>query len=192
MLCYIPRSLLETGLLNDWANIWLFVKSGASNSPTSRYCFEKAILVEKCVAITLRCLATCVEHHMIGHLFGITRSTVYIIVHQTINAIVKTLLQVYIKFPTGQSLKNLVKHFEEKWHFPQCAHIPIHSHALNHTDYYNRKGFYSVVLQAVIDANYLFQEVYVGWPDSVHDTCVFVNLSLYQKANNDEILQRNI
>ena len=31
-----------------------------------------------------------------------------------INAIVKTLVQVYIKFPTGQSLKIVVKDFEEK------------------------------------------------------------------------------
>ena len=64
--------------------------------------------------------------------------------------------------------------------------------AMNHTDYYNRKGFYSVILQGVVDANYLFEDIYVGWPGSVHDSRVFVNSSLYNKAINKEILQGNI
>ena len=62
------------------------------------------------------------------------------------------------------------------------SHIPVRPPAMNHTDYYNRKGFYSVILQGVVDANYLFEDIYVGWPGSVHDSRVFVNSSLYNKA----------
>ena len=159
--------------------------------------FRKAISVEKRVAVTLWCLATCAEYRTIGHLFGIARCTVCVIVHQTVDAIVKTLLRSYIKFPTGPNLENTVADFEKKWHFP-CAgaidgsHIPIRPPALNHTDYYNRKGFYSVILQGVVDANYLFRDIHVGWPGSVHDARVFVNSSLYQKANNKEILQGHV
>lgn len=72
------------------------------------------------------------------------------------------------------------------------SHLPMHPPALNHTDYYNRKGFYSVILQAVVDANYLFRDIHVGWLGSVHDARVFVNSSLYQKANNKEILQGHV
>ena len=159
---------------------------------------RKAIPVPKRVAITLWCMATCSEYRTVGHLYDVARCTVCVIVHETISAIVKTLLCVYIKFPTGQNLINTVQEFEEKWHFPQCAgaidgsHIPVRPPAMNHTDYYNRKGFYSVIVQEVVDANYLFRDIYVGWPGSVHDARVFINSSLYRKAMNKEILQDNI
>lgn len=68
------------------------------------------------------------------------------------------------------------------------CHIPVTPPALNHTDYYNRKGWYSVVLQAVVDHEYLFRDVYVGWPGSVHDARVLANSSLYKKATNKKIL----
>lgn len=158
---------------------------------------RKAISVEKRVAVTLWCLATCSEYRTIAHLFGIARCTVCVIVHQTIDAIVRILLKTYINFPSGQHLKNTVADFEKKWNFP-CAgaidgcHIPIRPPSLNHTDYYNRKGFYSVILQAVVDANYIFRDIYVGWPGSVHDARVFVNSALYRKANNKEILQGHL
>ena len=63
--------------------------------------------------------------------------------------------------------------FKEKLGIPQCAgsidgsHIPITPPAMNHTDYYNRKGWYSVLLQAVVDHNYLFRDLCIGWPGSV-------------------------
>ncbi|XP_062518285.1 uncharacterized protein LOC134193474 [Corticium candelabrum] len=45
------------------------------------------------------------------------------------------------------------------------SHIPITPPVLNHTDYYNRKGWYSVILQAVVDHHqYLFCDINVGWP----------------------------
>ena len=42
-----------------------------------------AIDVERHVAITLWCLATCGEYRTIGHLFGLARCTVCVIVHDT-------------------------------------------------------------------------------------------------------------
>jgi len=46
--------------------------------------------------------------------------------------------------------------------FPQCggsidgSRILVTTPVMNHTDYYNRKGFYSVILQSVVDHNNLF------------------------------------
>lgn len=62
---------------------------------------------------------------------------------------------------------------------------------MNHTDYYNRKGWYSIIVQAVVDHNYLFRNVYSGWPGSVHDARVLANSLLYSKANSGEILHGN-
>ena len=68
--------------------------------------FCRAVSVERRIAITLWCLATCSEYRTIGHLFGVSRSTVCVIVHDTCNAIVSTLMDCYIKFPEGESLKS--------------------------------------------------------------------------------------
>ena len=55
-----------------------------------------AVTVEHRLAITLWCLATCCEYRTIGHLFGLARSTVCVIIHDTCTAIVNTLQSQYI------------------------------------------------------------------------------------------------
>ena len=52
--------------------------------------------------------------------------------------------------------------------------------------YYNRKGFYSVNVQAVVDHNLLFTDLYIGWPGSVHDARVLVNSALYSRCSSKE------
>ena len=47
---------------------------------------------------------------------------------------------------------------------------------------YNRRG-YSVVLQALVDHEYKFLDMYAGWPGSVHDAPVLMNSSLYSKCD---------
>lgn len=90
----------------------------------------------------------------------------------------------------GNSLAGVVQGFRKKWNVPQCAgaidgsHIPVRPPACNHTDYYNRKGWYSVILQAVVDHDYLFRDVMVGWLGSVHDARVLANSKIYFKATS--------
>ena len=77
----------------------------------------------------------------------------------------------YISFLQGDNLRG----FEENYGIPQCAgsidgsHIPITPPAMNHTDYFNRKGFYSMVVQTVVDHNLLFTDLCIGWPGSLYD-----------------------
>ena len=158
---------------------------------------RKAISVEHRVAITLWCLATCAEYRTIGHLFGVARCTVCVVVHDTCEALVRVFRSRYVTFPTGDNLHNVIDGFRTKWNMVQCAgaidgcHIPVKPPALSHTDFYNRKGWYSIVLQAVVDHQYLFRDVTVGWPGSVHDARVLANSQLYRKAINKDILNTN-
>ena len=94
---------------------------------------RRSISVEKRVAITLWCLATQVEYRTIAHLFGVARSTVCEIVHETCSAIVTRLMDTYIRFPTGDQLDRVIDE----------SHIAIAVPINNHTDYYNCKGHYS-------------------------------------------------
>ena len=129
------------------------------------------------------------EYTTISHLFGIARSTVCEIVHETCSAIVDRLLAKYITFPSGEQLDGVVDGFFTKWGVPQCVgaidgcHIPIAAPVNNHRDYYNHKGWYSMILQGVVDANYRFLDVCVGWPGSLNDARVFAHSNLYKKNN---------
>ena len=129
---------------------------------------RQSISVQQRVAITLWCLATPTEYRTIAHLFSVARSTVCEIVHKTCSAIVESLMGTYIKFPTGSQLEEVTEKFQMKWGVPQCVgaidgcHIPIAAPVGNHTDYYNCKGFYSMLLQGVVDADYCFLDVCIG------------------------------
>lgn len=157
--------------------------------------FRKAITVHQRVAITLWCLATSCEYRTLSHLFGVARSTVCEIVQDTCRAIVSVLMDTYISFPLGDTLVNVVNGFEERWGYPQCAgaidgsHIPISAATESHTDYYNRKGWYSIVIQAVVDHQYIFRDICVGWAGSVDDARILVNSSIYRRITEDKILQ---
>lgn len=86
-----------------------------------------------------------------------------------------------VNFPHSDELLDVIRNYERRWGFPMCAgaidgtHIPIIAPSINHTEYVNRKGCNSTVMQAVVDCNYLYRDVVIGWPGSVHDACVFSN-----------------
>ena len=115
------------------------------------------------------------------------------IVHETCTPIVDRLIGTYITFPRGAQLDHVVEGFL-KWGVPQCVgaidgcHIPISAPVDNHTNYYNRKGWYSMIQQGLVDANYWFLDICVGWPGSVHDAHVFAHSDLYAKITDKELL----
>ncbi|XP_033113465.1 protein ALP1-like [Anneissia japonica] len=80
--------------------------------------------------------------------------------------------------------------FELKYGFPMCGgaidgcHIPIIAPRLYHTDYYNRKGWYSILLQGLVDHNYKFIDFDVGQPGKCHDAYVFEMSKLYRKLSS--------
>ena len=45
-----------------------------------------------------------------------------------------------------------------------------------------------MLIQGLVDANYQFLHVCVGWPGSVHDARVFVLSALYNEIENNRIL----
>ena len=156
--------------------------------------FRKAISVRHRLAITIWTLATPSEYRTIAHLFGVARSTVCVIVHDTCKAIVDILFDEFITFPHGRQLEKTISGFQAKWQVPQCvgaidgSHIPVSVPAHSHTDYYNRKGWYSVLVQAVVSYDYTITDVNIGWPGSVHDARVLVHSELYRKAISGEHL----
>ena len=44
------------------------------------------------------------------------------------------------------------------------THIPIAAPTEYHTDYHNRKRWYSILMKAIVDRDYRFTDVSTGWP----------------------------
>jgi len=154
----------------------------------------KAIPVEQRVALTLWRLATTADFRTVGHLFGVSKAAVRIVVKEVCSAIVQVLLPRYIKIPTGDSLKEVVNSFQHKWGFPLCGgavdgtHIPIMSPHDFLADYFNCKGWHSIIMQGMVDHLYRFSDVYIGWPGRVHDARVLGNSTLYQKGEDGTLI----
>ena len=116
-----------------------------------------AVQTEKRVAITLWFLASGSDYRTVDHLFGVAKATVCVIVKEVCTSIVKLLLPRYIQIPTGTALKEIVDGFKTNHSFPQCTgavdgcHIPIVSPQQCPADYFNRKGWHSIILQGPVE-----------------------------------------
>ena len=74
-----------------------------------------------------------------------------------VHPFVECLLPEYIKIPNGAALTEDTEGFKVDHGFPQCigtvdgTHILIISPQDCPADYYNRKGWHSIILQGVVD-----------------------------------------
>ena len=145
---------------------------------------HEAVSAKRRVALTLYYLASTAEYQTIANLFGISRSFTCHCIKEVCCAIIKKFPKA-ITFPKGVELHPVVQHYEERWGFPMCAcvidgtHIPILAPRKNHTEYVNHKGFHSIIMQAVTDCNYLYRDVVIGWPGSIHDAQFFSLCNFY-------------
>ncbi|XP_016122431.1 putative nuclease HARBI1 [Sinocyclocheilus grahami] len=159
--------------------------------------FRLCVPVKKRIAIALWKLATGNEYRSVSQLFGVGVSTVFNCVQDFCNAVIKVLLPVHIKFPDSRKLKEMADVFENRWDVPQCvgaidgSHIPIIAPEKYPRDYFNRKGWHSIVIQAVVDGKGLFWDLCVGHPGSVHDARVLRQSYLWKMLNDGHPLNQS-
>ncbi|XP_045109256.1 putative nuclease HARBI1 [Portunus trituberculatus] len=76
--------------------------------------------------------------------------------------------------------------FETIWNFPHCVgaidgkHVTLKCPIASGSEYINYKGFFSIVLLALVDANYNFMFVDVGCQGRISDGGVIANTQLYK------------
>ncbi|KAM7163464.1 uncharacterized protein RBU57_007784 [Macrochelys suwanniensis] len=145
-----------------------------------------ALTVEKRVAIAIWKLATPDCYRSVANQFGVGKSTVGIVLMQVCKAINRILLR---RTVTPGNVQDIVAGFEQMG-FPNCrgaidgTHIPILAPPHLASEYINRKGYFSMVLQVLVDHRGRFIDINAGWPRKVHDARIFRNTALFQKMQS--------
>ncbi|CAI6368620.1 unnamed protein product [Macrosiphum euphorbiae] len=143
--------------------------------------------------IALRYYATGAFQAVLGDHIHVNKSTVCRVIKKVSEAI-EFLKPKYIQMPRSQTEIDLVQHdFFLTRNFPKvigaidCTHIKIHSPNSDIGEKFrNRKGFFSINVQAVCNSHMQFINIVARWPGSVHDSTIFDNSLLRAQFENNE------
>ncbi|CAH1960745.1 unnamed protein product [Acanthoscelides obtectus] len=94
---------------------------------------------------------------------------------------------------TPESWLDVAKQFEKTWNFPHCLgalygkHVVIQAPCNTGSEFFNYKSTFSVVLFALVDANYNFLYVNAGGQGRISDGGIFKDCSLYKKLLKNQL-----
>ena len=150
--------------------------------------------VNKQIVISLHRLATSDTILSISELFGVSPTTVLRIVKRFIMTMLLREKH-HLQWPSSDDLQMVKKKFENLWSIPQvcgaidCTHVEVNlpSNARS-TDFYDKDHDYSYVVQAIVDSDMQFLDVFAGFPGVVHDVRVLRNSSFYKSVEDGERL----
>lgn len=177
----LPLSLLQNlcTLLHDQ------LQQGPIPAPLATIS-SRLISVEKHVAVGVLRLASGTRLFEISEHFGLGKSTISKIVNEFLDALLKH-RKTFLSFPTNAAVLQRIKRgFEMHRGLPNCCgaidvtHIVMDKpHNESAIAWYDKNKNYSMCLQAIVDMNMRFLDVYAGWPGSTNDARVFRNSSFY-------------
>lgn len=88
--------------------------------------------------------------------------------------------------PTTEEWRSIAGRFEERWNFPLCCgavdgkHVVLKAPANSGSQFYSYKGTFSIVLLAVVDAEYRFRVIDVGGYGRSSDGGILANSAFGQ------------
>lgn len=133
-----------------------------------------------------RFLATGSSFKTLAFNFRMGASTVADIVSETVNAIWDELQPLHMPTPTREHFQSIADDFYNLWNFPNCIgaldgkHIRVRCPKKSGSMFYNYKKYFSIVLQAVADANCKFITINVGGYGKQSDGGTFQASGLYR------------
>ena len=155
---------------------------------------RESISAEERLVVTLRFLSSGDAQQSLCYSFRMGRTTVSNIISETCQAIYDQLRKKYLCTPSSQEdWLEIAKNFEESWNLPHVIgaidgkHIRMQCPKYSGTQYYNYKGFFSLVLMAICDANYCFTIFDVGQFGSNNDSGVLANSTMGMAFENNSL-----
>ncbi|XP_055917408.1 uncharacterized protein LOC129949784 [Eupeodes corollae] len=145
------------------------------------------------LSLTLRFLASGQTFEDLKFSTLIAPQTIGKIVIETCEAIIHVLKD-NIKLPMNEmQWKKEAKQFKELWNFPHCIgsidgkHINITKPPGSGSYYFNYKKNFSIILMAIVNANYEFLMVDVGVNGRASDAGVFKQTKFYEKLESKSL-----
>ncbi|KAK3911647.1 Protein ALP1-like [Frankliniella fusca] len=145
--------------------------------------------LEFAVIVTLYWLAAGMSYSICGNTFDIARESVFDLVNPVLDRIISVAKQV-IKYP--ENVDQVGEQFAIMADSPafslcvgaiDCCQIHlILDDSGKSQEYINRKLYYSINLQALVDHNGRFIDIFSGFPGSCHDLRVFRHSGLYRQG----------
>ncbi|XP_029912989.1 uncharacterized protein LOC115363054 [Myripristis murdjan] len=148
--------------------------------------YRRSISAAERLSICLRYLATGDSFRTIANSFHVGISTVSTIIPDVVAAIWDCLIEEFMAVPTTEEWLSISGRFEERWNFPLCCgaldgkHVVPKAPANSGSQFYNYKGTFSLVLLAVVDAQYCFRVIDVGGYGKTSDGGILANSAFGQ------------
>jgi len=135
--------------------------------------------------------ANTVTFRQMGNLFGMAKSSCWRVVRRVSDWLL-SIADEFIQWPVDLVAENTKQKFRRKCSIPNiigcidCTHITIKAHKQYKEVYFDRKSNYSIILQAIVDADKKFLRVSCGEPGSIHDSRVLRRSNIYSCIYSDK------
>ena len=146
------------------------------------------------LAITLRYLASGDNYHSLMYGFRVAHNTISLTVREVCEAIIEEYGEEVLSCPTTpEAWKEVAAQFGSRWNFFHALgaldgkHVAIRCPKRGGSLYYNYKGFHSIILLALCDADYKFLWVDAGTNGSVSDAQLFNDCELRETIEDGSI-----
>ena len=140
-----------------------------------------------------RFLATGASYSDLHFAFLLGESTVSNLTKEVMDVLWQKLYPLHMPPPNEKSLYDFAQEFYDTWGMPHCCgaidcrHIRIKKPPHSGSLYYNYKNFYSIVLQAIVDARARFICIDIGGYGSQHDSNTLRNSTFYKAVATGQI-----
>ena len=145
------------------------------------------------LAVTLRFLSSGDSQQTISTSYRMGKSTVHYIIKETCEALWDELHGTYLKAPSASDWCKIRDDFWRLWNFPNCCgaldgkHIRIQAPSNSGSNFFNYKGYFSIVLLALCDANYCISVLDLGSTGRESDAGIFGRSKLYEMLENGSL-----
>ena len=156
--------------------------------------YRKALHPGLRLAITLHFLATGDSYKTLMYGFRVAHNTISLLVREVCQAIFDEYHDEVVICPTTEEeWKRVAEQFSDRWQFHHTLgaldgkHVAIRCPKNAGSLYYNYKGFHSIILHALVDADYKFLWADVGANGSASDAQIFSDCELREAIENGTI-----
>ena len=128
---------------------------------------------------------------MIGDVFGVSRMTVHRRILR-VSAVLKRAICRYVHLDNDQQTDQTKRTFFSFAHFPgavgciDCTHIRIQAPSVTEGEFVNRKGYHSINVQLICDADLKIINSVIKLPGSVHDARILRQSAVYQAFEEEQ------